>query len=278
LKLYLDTNAANYLYGRVGWSDHATRSVRRALASECESGRIDLLMSFATLEELSGLGRQDLPRFTKTIKFLLDLAGPRLLLPMNERIKAEVVARGLLNGNTRFVSSSVRRRLRAQVMGHSFVKEVSDAVRRDVDAFGADMEAKRTAIRARLGPEWSSHTARWWDSALPQIDDWTNDYLKASAEALALPADPEQWPQPRQVPTAWSSHAYYMARIALNVGQNRRINDSDRYDHAHYASAIYADLMVTDDRAFVETYTAIPDKPFVVEGFTEFAARLGVVP
>jgi hypothetical protein len=70
--------------------------------------------------------------------------------------------------------------------------------------------------------------------------------------------------------------AYYMARIALNVGENRKIVGSDMYDIQHYGHASYADLMVTDDRAFIATYETIPDKPFAIEKFAAFAARLGV--
>lgn len=276
MRLYLDTNAANYLYQREGWPAETLRAVRRALAHECEAGRVELIISTSTLEELAGLGRQEMARYVRTAKFLLDLAGPRHLLPVNERIKAEVVARGFLTGASRFIAASRRRELRSHIMGNVFVDEISDAVHRDIVAFDNDMEAKRASIRGRLGDDWSANTARWWDSALPQIDDWTNDYLKASAGVLSLPTDQADWPQPRQVPTAWFSHAYYMARIALNVGQNRRINGSDRYDHAHYTNATYADGMVTDDRAFLETYNAIPLKPFSVESFAALTLRLGV--
>ena len=275
-RIYFDTNGASYLYGRPGWTREQLADVRRALARECENGRIDLITSTSLVEELTGIGTGDPRRYVRTTRFVLDLAGRNFLLPHNQRIRAEVISGGHLVGRTEVWSSSKRRELRSHIMGSKFAQDVADGVRQHADRYAQESEQRREEIRRKLGPDSSTAAARWWDSALTQIDDWTLDYMRASKAVLGLPDDETTWPQPRKGPTAWHTHAYYMARIALNVGQNRRVSGSDVYDQRHYANAAYADLMVTDDRAFVETYNAIPDRPFALESFAAFAERLGV--
>jgi hypothetical protein len=39
---------------------------------------------------------------------------------------------------------------------------------------------------------------------------------------------------------------------------NRRIGDGDVYDAHHYASGSYTDVIITNDRGFIETCSAIP--------------------
>jgi hypothetical protein len=67
--------------------------------------------------------------------------------------------------------------------------------------------------------------------------------------------------------------AYYMGRMILNLGSNRRIDGSDAYDARHYVAASYADVMVTDDARFRETYQQIPSPTFVLETFDEFVTK-----
>jgi hypothetical protein len=277
VRVYLDTNAASYLYHLPGPSK-TLHEVRRALAERVTGGQIELIMSTSLIEEIAGISTGDLPRYVRTARFIFGLAETSFLLPVNERVRAEVASRGALSGAARFLPPARRRKVRSHMMRHGFAHDVADEVRVQTDDFKRDMEAKRQGIRPRLGADWSSKTAHWWNAALPQIDDWTLDYFRASRDLLGLPADEASWPSPRAIPTAWYLHAYYMARIALNVGQNRRIDGTDRYDGAHYASAVYADLMVTDDGRFIETYNNIPDRPFAIESSRAFAERLGVKP
>lgn len=82
---------------------------------------------------------------------------------------------------------------------------------------------------------------------------------------------------PRVRSSALGTIAFQLARIALTVGDNRRIRGADLWDAIHYADAVYADLMVTDDKGFRETCAAVPRCPFDIETFEEFVTeRLGV--
>jgi hypothetical protein len=65
-----------------------------------------------------------------------------------------------------------------------------------------------------------------------------------------------------------------MARIYLNVGENRSIKESDYYDAEHWAAATYADVLVRDDAAMTDTMKLISRADLIVEGFEAFELRL----
>ena len=82
---------------------------------------------------------------------------------------------------------------------------VTHAVRQQVGSYERDMQERRDSIRGKLGSTWSSNTARWWDAALPQIDDWTLDYMRASRTILCLPDDETVRPQ-----HLWAANSPYV--------------------------------------------------------------------
>ena len=104
------------------------------------------------------------------------------------------------------------------------------------------------------------------------------DYFVRSRERLGLSEDRDTWPQPRAVQTAWAIHAYHMARIVMNVGLLRTIGDGDAHDAHHYASACYADILVTEDGPCRETLQLIPNSPVTVLSFGDFASQFGLTP
>jgi hypothetical protein len=275
MRVYLDTNAANYLYSYPARPPARLRKFRRALAAACESGDIELIVSDSLLDELSGLAAIDRRRYERTLMFVLDLAGPHVLLPHNERMREEVRHGGRLAGADRFMSKRMRRAVRAHTMQHDFADAVADDVRKRVERYEDEYKPRREDVRRKIGDNWRRDTAAWWKGALPEIDEWTTNHLDGSRQIFGIGTG-DTLPEPRSVPTAWHMQAYSMARIALSVGENRKINGSDLYDVQHYGHATYADLMVTDDSGFIATYEAIPDTPFAIQRFAAFAARLGV--
>lgn len=108
------------------------------------------------------------------------------------------------------------------------------------------------------------------------MDDWTVEYVRNNSQRLGLPVSQDDWPEHRQVPSAWHKTAFYLAWLKQTVGKSRKIKPSDRYDIDHYVNASYVDLMVTQDGPFQATCGMIPDRPFQIETFQDFATtRLG---
>ena len=84
----------------------------------------------------------------------------------------------------------------------------------------------------------------------------------------------DDWPNPQHVPSVWHKFAFYLARIKQTVGEGRGWKPSDFCDADHYVHASYVDLFVTEDGPFRETCGIIPDPPFQIESFHNFATRL----
>jgi hypothetical protein len=129
----------------------------------------------------------------------------------------------------------------------------------------------------RLTPE-EQVSNRSWTQADAQITDWMTDYLVNNRERLGLSEDRDTWPPLRALRTASAIHAYHMARIVMNVGLLRAIGTGDAHDAHHYASACYADIVVTEDGAFRETLRIIPNSPVTRLSFNDFASQFGLAP
>jgi hypothetical protein len=105
-----------------------------------------------------------------------------------------------------------------------------------------------------------------------RIDEWTRDALAQMIADGKLPPEATDL-EPSALPTLRSMTAYFMARIVQNVGHRARIRGSDLFDHYHYSSAIYADLIVSDDGDFTRTVKVIDDK-FPIQTFEELRTSL----
>jgi hypothetical protein len=161
----------------------------------------------------------------------------------------------------------MRGALRKQAAVDDVGREVSARVRE----FASDEEQRRAEVVRRLGDAKTRGLRRWWNDAESYVDDWTRDHLRRSTRYLDLPTDESRCPAPDAVPTIRSFVAYKMARIKLNIAENRRIQPSDYYDAEHYATSVYCHYFVTNDRAFRETCEIIGrPKPEVLD-FEAFA-------
>ncbi len=105
-----------------------------------------------------------------------------------------------------------------------------------------------------------------------QIDQWARDTLAQMVADEKLPPEAADL-EPLAVPTLRSMTAYFMARIVQNVGHRARIRGSDLFDHYHYSSGVYADLIVSDDGDFTRTVKVIDDK-FPIQTFDELRTSL----
>lgn len=140
-------------------------------------------------------------------------------------------------------------------------------------AFGPPRRAGDDAyaiVLGRVGEGGDESVCAGHDAALDAVGP---PHLGQSAEApghrvgardeigrrLALGAGPET------VPSAWHFATFWLARMKLNLGEGRAIKASDRIDAEHYSASFYADVLVTDDRAFTETCKMIQDRPFRIE-------------
>jgi hypothetical protein len=226
-------------------------------------GAFRVLGSVAVIEELTGIAYREQHRYRQTMRFLLDLYGRRILLPVLQMARAEAAQRRPLQFNERFLARGTVGNLQSVVLNPRVVSEISDHLYASSRAFKVDFEARRDRVRKELGLRENEEPSfkQWWKRADSLIDDWTTDVLSGAALEVTGPLAPSEVPSVRRFV------AYYMGRMILNLGSNRRIDGSDAYDARHYVAASYADVMVTDDARFRQTYQQIPSPAFVLETF-----------
>lgn len=273
-EIYLDTNTSSYLYSpRPGWPPGRLAAIRARLRRRVDMGAFRVLGSVAVIEELTGIAYREQHRYRQTIRLLLDLYGRRILLPVLQMAKAEAAQRQPLQFNERFLARATVADLQSVVLNPRVVSEISDHLYASSRTFKADFDARRDRVRKELGLRENEEPSfrQWWKRAGSLIDDWTKDVLAGAALELPGPF------APHEVPSVRRFVAYYMGRMILNLGSNRRIDGSDEYDARHYVAASYADVMVTDDARFRDTYQQIPSPSFVLETFDDFVnTRLGL--
>lgn len=281
MDVYLDTNAVNYFDEHPAWSSERLAAARDGLRQRVQSGDIGVFVSYPLLEEVLGLLDFNSEKYFRVMGFLLDVSQFNLLLSTDELGEAEVKNGSLRGGNDRLEwfgrAVTVRRALRK---GHD-LEAIPRLTQAAFAQFEADENQRRDSVRARLAEVTEERpideTRRWWRNAEAQIDDWVSDHMASNRERLGLPEDRTSWPTPSGLQSIWRYYAYRMARIYLNVGENRRVRGTDSYDAHHYAAASSMDIMVTDDGDLRATCAAIPHQPFRLLTFEEFVVNeLGI--
>lgn len=268
MEIYLDTNAINYLFEREGYTPHVLDEIRTRLRNAVCSGSLIVMADTTLLEELAGTAYRNNAKYQRMFDYIHGLIGSNWLLPLNERVKCEANLKRPLKDQERMLVSSPTNDL-------STVLEVSDDSYERKKKFKQDHDASRSTLIDQFGrAPLMANAKAWWAEAERIIPGWVIDYFEASQDILDLPKDRSQWPLPKEVPSAWNFITYYLARLWMNLGKGSRIVPSDENDARHYSAAAYANVMVTDDAAFIETYAEIPNTPFKLERFSDFVKTL----
>ena len=281
MDVYLDTNAVGYFDEHPAWSPERLVAARDRFREHVQSGHMSVFMSYPLLEEVLGLLDFNAEKYFRVMAFLQDVSQFNLLRSTDELGRAEATVGSLRGGNDRLerfgTAVAVRRALRTG-RGLDNMPRLTQAAFRQ---FEVDENERRDTVRRRLADVNDERpidgTRRWWKKAETEIDDWVSDHMVNNQTRLGLPDDRTSWPSPRALQSIWRYYAYRMARIFLNVGENRRVRGSDSYDAHHYAAASSMDILVSDDGDLRATCTVIPDQPFRLITFAEFVTdELGI--
>lgn len=270
---YLDTNAASNLF-RPGAADDVRVRAADMLIDEARGGS-RIAFSVAILDELAAVAKHDRGLFDRITGFLW-LGEDRLLRSTYDLAHLEVAARRRLVDREPFESRDVRRDVRRWYGQGAFLAERAADVRRQTEEFKREEEARRADVRRQVAASpqirrpIAVESRDWWATAEQRIGEWVRESWKTDARDYGLSEDPASWPQPWTIPTVWGMFAFKMARMHLNIGENRRVDGSDFHDAHHYVAASYAEVLVTDDARFRQTCELIPTTPFRVVGLDEF--------
>lgn len=280
--VYLDVNVISNLMGRArkGWTQAGLDDLRSAALRARRDGLVAFIGSHYHIEEASRMPANLRGPF---LEFFWDAVAWNLLLPVNELTLAEVGYRAPLEGAAAFDTYQRRQAIRRATSDEQALNLMAADVATFVSSNAVASKARRDEIKGRLAKKFANKkpaqvTREWWEDAEVEIASWVAEYMGTDAARLGLPADRAEWPEPQQMQSAWAITGYLAARAALVVGMSGAVMDGDTYDTFHYASACYADVVVTEDAAFRETMAAIPNNPVTSLTFDQFAAQLGFTP
>jgi len=285
--IYLDSQSFAYLFSQPvfagsGWTAAGTRELVRAVTEAVNADEISFVGSHFHLEEASRIP-DDLGKRAHFVENFWSLVKWNMLSATFDLAISEAEHRRPLEAQEPFEDFWTRQALRKASRTDAEFDLIAKKVVTYVNDNVASSQDRRNLVKARLAKEFANLsvaevTERWWQDASNKIGDWVADYIEKSQAHLKLPEDRTTWPAPGDLQTAWAIHAYQMARAVLNIGLNRKIGDGDAHDTHHYASACYADVFVTEDKAFRETLELIPNSPVTVLTFEQFAAQFGIAP
>src|SRR5205807_2350318 len=99
-----------------------------------------------------------------------------------------------------------------------------------------DQEEIRKKLRLEVGAqgatEFRNRVNRWWDHEV-DLQGWVNDLI---VSAIQQGRAPSEAPADREgAPSTWCFVSYKLARIKLNLAENRSIKNSDYLDADHYS-------------------------------------------
>ena len=241
--------------GSVDWlSIGAPASCKNAITVSAASrrGNYGVLFGASCPDELCRLHRPAPKLYRAVIRTAEELAGNRTLLSVKWLMSGEVRARRPLRDRELSYNATQRRRYCASLRNRRFLASAPNRVAARTRSFKEADEERRALTRLQLGAKTASGIRRWWQQHEANIDDWVMTHLE-SARLAELPAERDAWPEPRNLPALRSYFAYKLARIALTVGDGRRIAGSDYFDAEHFACSAYADFLATEDGQFRET-------------------------
>ena len=269
---YLDTNAVRDLF-RHGTDREA--QLRAGLALGVREGRLRVLTSLHALQELCSIAKDDWAQFRLVAEYVFDIAGPAVLQETGALADSEVRLGRPLRADERFVAAKTIQELRRACEGKTVVLRLSVQAGEHARASAERNRQLRADAWKALG-EAGAEDPRvavddWAAQLHKRIPEWTRDELRERFAQLGL-TGADEYPL-ENVPTLLNFWSFYMARISLQAGQQkRRIEVSDDADVHHFALACHADVFVSCDGTVKAACAALPNavQPICME---EFARR-----
>lgn len=279
--VYLDNNAIGSLFEVRQLRTAELLQHRRAmLVHRVRRGAVVVMVSLYALEEFGPVFRVDESRYRSTLSFLRHGVKATLMAPTDQLVSREIERRRMLRGDELLLAPRECEWAWNRVMSGQGIDAVAKlTTRRKIDyqanarKFVADMDL---TLQGMLGPienrTGREPTLAQLAARLPRkdLERWIDEYAsRALPEVLrARNVPPGSGITHPMIPTARHVAAFNVGRRVRNA-LGRRVNPSDAHDHNHYASARYADLLVTDDKEFRET-VALIEPSFPTSTFDRF--------
>ena len=249
-RVALDTMAASHLCD----GSLRSRAVLHTLRSRVKQGTFKLVATWPLIEELAGLFDSNPTLYRRIMREVARLSRGRLLNHGLVRVPLEVRRRSRLRAREAFLPMRESRQILAAALRNAkaIKGQAAVVVRAKQKYEQGEAEEKAAFWREAEGTmdreQGCTAFVRNRDAV---IDDVCRNALREHRERFGLPVAEGEWPAPREVPTLRADMAFHVARlylVGLEAKGKGKIDGNDLYDNAHFADAVYSDVLVTDDK------------------------------
>jgi len=260
-RVYFDTQQWNY-FVEPGTPAHPSGAVKRVRRAQ-RDGLIEIVGSLDLLQELLEARRTKPDKAGRMLDLFFQLVGELILLPLNERNLAEALAGGELPPPERYVSPDIRKKARGFVQSGADASELIETLHEEKVAFKASEQELQQQMAERLAKEIpGKHVPlmRKWIATV-DIDDWVQDIADDPRLRERVPDDKVVLPE--HLLSASTFVIARLGRLAMTIGEGRKIDPADLADAQHVACGPYYDTLITDDKALRATLDLVRDRlPF----------------
>ena len=238
-KVFLDNNILNLL---VDDPEHRLRIGSLRLAKR--SGAVVYLGTVALIEEVAQAAWANPAKFTRLFKVYQELVGFKTLEPLATRIERELTHGGLLPDPPLVPKSLLKTGYKSTT-----AKSLRTILPETFEIKDAHLEFLTQARREAKERGVSQELVIAWNDSMADVDRWATD----SASRPPLNWDSSVLATYDRLPSNWMWWNFWLARLRLTLGQNRRDQNSDLADANHVSALPYLNIFVTEDRGLRET-------------------------
>lgn len=236
------------------------------------AGELEVVASIDILQEVIEAARTVPGKSSAMVEQFLDLTGPRMLIPLNERHRAEVTAGGILGEFARYAPRHTRREVAKLARSRKDVLELAEVLNTEKNEFRASEVDTQQRIRQRLaeaGGKVDLKLMRRWLKEV-DIDEWVAELVQ-DGNKRKLHRHVFDAAGPERYPSAWTFYGMRLARLVATLGEGRSIQPSDLADAHIVACGPYVDVVVSDD-AELQRSLDVLNRPlsFSCESSTDF--------
>lgn len=236
-------------------------------------GRLEIVGSIELLEEVMGTFGSRPRKFRKLWKLWRKVIGRRIIAPIDQRHRLELLTGGKLAVDQRYLPRSAVRQLGSLVARSAAVTEINSLVRvRKQKTLRGDQSLK-VEILSEI--EKQGKRIKDFDRRVSiEFIAESVEHVVAVGPEHGLPSIDTEEISYERLPSIWLLCGVTAARATRMAGENRKVKASDNHDRLHASAGAYFDVLVTNDVEFRQTLALIPELPFEVCSSAEFESRL----
>ena len=263
MKIFFDNNSFDYL---VNIQDH--KSLLKNIIELLNKGEIQLISSLTFISELFCLSKKDLYKYFKLLNFFQLLVRGNILLPWNILIQNEIKQKRSLLLEEKFLNTDDLIELIGILHDPLNNEGIILGVFQEKDKYVNQMNSTLSGLLKELKSQGNSPKdirqgfKEWFDNIQSMLQSWFIHAFDITDIYYNV------------LPHTEAFLKYFLARhfevINLSISHKR----NDLYDRAMFIEATEADVLVTDDSAFLQTCKLIHDKKFLVVNLKELKKKI----